>query len=120
MADEIASERGIPKSFLAKILQRLVKAKIVRSFRGVRGGFRLARKPETISLLDVIRAIEGDLAINRCALRRERARCGRGCDLHPAWTALRRDIEDLLRSYSVAHLCVQRPQTPFLGLNRTR
>jgi Rrf2 family protein len=115
MADEIAKTRGIPKSFLSKILQRLVRARIVRSFRGVRGGFRLAKKPEKISLLEVIEAIEGTLAINRCAFNKGKFRCGDQCDLHPAWTALRKDLEGLLGSYSIAHLGAARTHSPFFG-----
>ncbi len=119
MADEIAKTRGIPKSFLSKILQRLVRARIVKSFRGVRGGFRLAKKPESISLLEVIEAIEGTLTINRCAFKKGKFRCDDQCDLHPAWTALRRELEDLLASYSIAHLGAARTRPPFLNIKRT-
>ena len=67
MVNEIAKEQDIPKSFLAKILQKLAKAGIVESLRGVKGGFRLAKKPEDISLLDVVELMEGPVAMNVCA-----------------------------------------------------
>ena len=59
---EIAEENKIPRSFLAKILQKMVKAKIVRSYRGVKGGFSLSKPAREISILDVLEAIEGKLA----------------------------------------------------------
>ena len=45
MVDEIAKAKSIPKSFLSKILQKLAKANIVKSYRGVRGGFQIAKAP---------------------------------------------------------------------------
>ena len=56
--NEISEEYKIPRSFLAKILQKLVKAKIVRSYRGVKGGFSLAKPAREITALDVLAAIE--------------------------------------------------------------
>ncbi len=53
----------IPKSFAAKILQKLVRAGIVSSFQGIKGGFRLARPADEITLYDVIRVIEGPLSL---------------------------------------------------------
>src|SRR5512145_1035583 len=64
--NEISEEYKIPRSFLAKILQKLVKAKVVRSYRGVKGGFSLARPPKEISVLDVLVAIEGKMSLNLC------------------------------------------------------
>src|SRR5512146_1111192 len=63
---EISEEYKIPRSFLAKILQKLVKAKIVRSYRGVKGGFSLAKQARDITLLEVLEAIEGKICINVC------------------------------------------------------
>lgn len=63
---DIARERGIPETYLAKIFQDLTKAGIVRSHRGAKGGFRLARPASDISLLQVIEALQGPIALNRC------------------------------------------------------
>lgn len=97
MVDEISRAMSIPKSFLAKILQKLTKACIVTSFRGVKGGFRLARKPQQISLLDVIEAIEGPTAMNRCALDASVCDFSSVCTVHPVWVNLRQIVEDYLR-----------------------
>lgn len=66
---EIASSEHVPQEYLAKIVQKLARAKIVETHRGVGGGISLARAPEKIDLLQVLEAIEGPLAINLCLAR---------------------------------------------------
>ncbi|MEW5739190.1 MAG: Rrf2 family transcriptional regulator [Myxococcota bacterium] len=63
---EIARKMDIPQEFLAKILKILVKAKLVKSTRGARGGYSLARPASQISFLDVIEAVEGPVGVNLC------------------------------------------------------
>ena len=104
MIDEIASEMEVPRSFLAKILQKLARASLVKSFRGVKGGFQLARTPARISLLDVVEAIEGEVAMNVCAL--DQSLCGRSnaCPVHPAWVEIRKDFRKVLGKYNFEKL----------------
>lgn len=66
---EIAAAQYIPREYLAKIIQKLAQAGIVTTHRGVGGGITLARAPEEITLLDVIEAIEGPVALNSCFIR---------------------------------------------------
>ena len=61
LAARISKEYGIPLEYLLKILQQLVRANVLRSKRGPRGGFFLARAAETISLLEVVEAVDGPL-----------------------------------------------------------
>ena len=56
----LAEQEMIPERFLLKIMRSLIAAGIMKSFRGVDGGFALNREPKDISMLDVIRAVEGD------------------------------------------------------------
>ena len=58
---KIAHDLDIPMPFLGKILQELVKNKILSSTKGPHGGFGLAKKPEEISMLDIIESIDGDI-----------------------------------------------------------
>ncbi len=104
MIDEIAREMQVPKSFLAKILQKLARASLVKSFRGVKGGFRLARVPAEVSLLDVVEAIEGEVAMNVCSL--DKALCGRSsnCPIHPVWVEIREDFRKILKKYNFERL----------------
>jgi Rrf2 family protein len=100
MVNEIARARRIPKSFLSKILQKLTKAGIVRSYRGVKGGFRLAKKPKRISLLDVIEAIEGPVAMNRCAINNRLCSLSNSCSAHPVWVDVRKKVEEMLKKHN--------------------
>lgn len=102
--NEISEQMHIPKSFLAKILQRLVKAGIVVSNRGVKGGFQLARKPKDVSLLEVIEAIQGPAAMNVCAINSRLCSLSNTCTVHPIWIEIRKDVEKKLRGISFAKL----------------
>lgn len=108
MISEIAKQRNIPTSFLAKILQRLARAGIVKSLRGVKGGFTLAKKPVDISLLDVVEAIEGSVAMNICAVDKKMCGLSSTCSVHPVWVELRKDVEDRLRQWSFARLAASK------------
>ncbi len=67
-SETLSRELSIPKSFLAKILQALAKKAILKSFKGVNGGFVLAQNPKDISMLDVMSAVEGKApAVFECA-----------------------------------------------------
>ena len=61
---EIAKQYGVPKEFLKKIIQDLIRCGLIKSKRGASGGYSLARSPEQISFYDVIAAIEGPIAVN--------------------------------------------------------
>jgi Rrf2 family transcriptional regulator, iron-sulfur cluster assembly transcription factor len=65
-ANSISKMGNIPIRFLLKLLGKLTKAGIVKSFRGVNGGYKLNREPKEINLKMIIEAIEGNIAINRC------------------------------------------------------
>lgn len=102
MVEEIAKAKSIPRSFLSKILQKLVKANIVKSFRGVNGGFQIAKSPKAISLLDVIEAIEGVIAMNICAVDRNSCGLSHSCSVHPIWIELREEVEKKLKKINFA------------------
>jgi Rrf2 family protein len=104
MAGEIAEAKKIPKSFLAKILQKLTRAEILRSFRGVKGGVKLAKKPEEISLLDVIETIEGDVGMNICAVNERACDQSKECSAHPVWVEIRESVEGILKRYNFENL----------------
>lgn len=65
-AHTISEHEIIPIRFLLKIMPNLIRAGIVKSQRGIGGGYALARNPKDISLLDVVEAIEGPIYLNRC------------------------------------------------------
>lgn len=68
---EISEAQEIPEKFLAKIFQSLSRAGIVRSHRGVRGGFTLSRTPGTITMRQVLEPIQGPYHLMKCTENRE-------------------------------------------------
>lgn len=81
-AKEIARQQRIPLPFLAKIITRLGMAGILDTSRGVGGGVFLARQPDSISVLEVIEAIDGPLEVNFCVLEPSACPFTQGCPLH--------------------------------------
>ena len=61
LAARVSKEYGIPLEYLLKIMQQLVRANVLKSKRGPRGGFSLARDPKDISMLQIIEAVDGPL-----------------------------------------------------------
>ncbi len=106
--NEISEEYKIPRSFLAKILQKLVKAKIVRSYRGVKGGFSLARQARDITVLDVLEAIEGKLALNICVSDKKKCIFSKHCPSHLLWMNVQARVVDTLKKANFDDLSRQK------------
>jgi Rrf2 family protein len=94
---QIAEEMDIPPSFLAKIISQLSIAGLIHTSRGAHGGVSLARKPENISLLDVVEAIDGPIALNECTLDPSVCIFGDSCPIHEVWCEAQ---EELVRKLS--------------------
>lgn len=82
---EIARSMDIPEAFLVKVVKALVKAGIVESVRGSRGGLKLAGRPEDLTLRHVLEAMEGPLVLNQCLLRPGACDRQPRCPVHPVW-----------------------------------
>jgi Rrf2 family protein len=101
---EVAHAMHIPKSFLAKILQRLRKKNILVSTRGVKGGFKLAKKPSEISLFDIMASMQGPAAINLCVIDSKKCKLSSTCSVHPVWVDIRQEVEKRLQKQTIAAL----------------
>ncbi len=106
--NEISEEYKIPRSFLAKILQKLVKARIVRSYRGVKGGFSLARQAKEISMLDVIEAVEGKMCLNICLFDKKKCTFSKHCPVNPVWVNVQIRLSDMLKKMNFEDLARQK------------
>ncbi len=104
VVSDISKSMFIPKAFLAKIMQKLVRAGIVESIRGVKGGYRLKKKPENITLFDVISAISGEIPVNRCVVDRRSCNRAKRCSVHPVWVDLQKVILNKLKSVDFREL----------------
>ena len=74
-ARRLAEYHGLPEAYLAKVLKSLVRAELLETGTGPRGGFRLARAPEQITVLDLVEAVEGRTPVFRCTEIRQRGPC---------------------------------------------
>lgn len=101
---EVSRGMHIPKTFLAKIFQKLTKAGLVESIRGMNGGFRLSKSPADISLLDIVEAIQGPVCVNVCAVNGKKCSRSPSCSVHPFWVKLRRDMNRQMREQTIAQL----------------
>ncbi|XEQ91370.1 HTH-type transcriptional repressor NsrR [Sporomusa carbonis] len=96
----IAECQNIPLRFFQKITRSLSAAGLIKSYRGVEGGFALAKPAGEITLYDVITAMEGPLGIHRCLADRKACNrhCGDDCPVHQALAGIQdRLAADLLR-----------------------
>ncbi len=105
-AQVIARRECIPMRFLLKILRLLTKAGIVDSYRGVGGGYALARPPGEITLLDVLMAVEGPVQINRCLVDPDF--CSKQgpprCPVHRALGSIQETLVQEFKRYNFAQL----------------
>ena len=107
---EIASRERLPGDYVEQILLRLRRADIVRSTRGARGGYALAREASEISVRDVIAASElatFDLHCVSHPVEEERCSASHDCSIRPVWQMLQRKIDDVLQSVRLSDLLDQ-------------
>lgn len=100
--DAVASAQDMPVKFLENILAEMRRAGIVSSQRGADGGYWLARPAETISMADIIRAVEGPLADVHGEPPEEVAYVGAAAHLQAVWVATRASLRRVLEQVSVA------------------
>ena len=94
---QIAEEKEIPPSFLAKIIPQFSIAGLIHTSRGARGGVALAREPEDISLLEVVEAIDGPITLNECTADPDVCAFGDNCPIHEVWCEAQEKLVSKLR-----------------------
>ncbi len=104
---EIAASGALPRKFLEQILSSLKAAGLVHGKRGPHGGYTLARTAETISFADILRCIDGPLALAPCASKTAFAPCPdcksiETCEIRPTLIAVRDSTAALLEGVSLA------------------
>jgi Rrf2 family protein len=96
LRSEIAEAQKIPGSFMAKILRRLVRARLLDSARGVKGGFCLARPASEINMLEIVEAIEGPLSLARCVPDPRGCEWTGECPAAAVWARVQMSVRDIL------------------------
>jgi Rrf2 family protein len=111
-AREISESYDIPLELLAKVLQRLVRARLLVSVQGTRGGYRLGRSPAMISVADVIQAVDGPVTVTACSEDDHNCDQFTKCSIRdPLWKIKNRIIE-ALTTVSVAEMAVEADAPP--------
>jgi FeS assembly SUF system regulator len=103
-ASEVADVTHVALPTVSKILKVLAMDDLVASSRGARGGYRLARDPEEISIADVIQAMEGPVALTACSSGEGECEQEPFCTIASNWQRINEAVIDALRSLSLADL----------------
>lgn len=98
----IAKQEKIPSSFLAKIISQLSISGIIQTTRGAKGGVVLAKRPEDISLLDVVESIDGPIALNECVLHDGSCAFDEDCPIKSVWCEAQADLVAKLKATDFA------------------
>lgn len=96
LVGEVAGAIKVPESYLRKVFQVLARAGLVRSQRGVRGGFVLGREPAAVSLADIVEAIDGSLPQYECMKARRKCSMGEACPVSAAFEEARKKMAEVL------------------------
>ena len=103
-ADQVSRAQAIPLKFLLGILGDLRRAGLVRSQRGPSGGYLMDREPKSITVADIMRAVDGPLASVQGSRPEEMAYPGAAARLQEVWVALRASLRSVLEAVTLADL----------------
>lgn len=105
---KISGDLDLPKPFLAKILQQLTKQKILSSSKGPHGGFSLMKDPKSITLLDIVKTIDGDEILTNCVMHNGTcssvSKLKISCALHEDYGAVRDNLVKLFSEKTIYDL----------------
>lgn len=103
-AIEIAGTTGIAQTTVSKILKLLVKEKVLNSTRGAKGGYRLAKAPKQVTVVDIIHALEGPIALTECSISHQGCEQASGCEIRGNWGLINQKIYHALESITLADM----------------
>jgi len=102
---QISKDLKLPSPYLAKILQLLAKRKILYSIKGPNGGFSLLKDPKKITLLDIVKIIDGDEVFTNCLIHNTSCACVDKqkipCPLHNDYSSVRTDLIEVFSKNSI-------------------
>jgi Rrf2 family cysteine metabolism transcriptional repressor len=98
---KICQRRQLPKQYLTKIFGALARAGLITPIRGKKGGYQLGREPRDITILEIIEAVEGPVALNFC--QHSPPRCDQpNCPLRAVWGDLQKTVRRKLGGITLA------------------
>jgi Rrf2 family protein len=115
-AKAIAECYGIPLPLLAKILQKLTKLGMLQSVAGTNGGYRLARSANTITALEVIRAIDGPIILTNCFTAHGECDQSEKCNVREPLRKVHEGILNLLNTITISDMSKDEPSEALLRI----
>jgi Rrf2 family protein len=106
---DVARCTGVPRAYLAKIMNSLARQGLVTARRGPSGGIALARPATDISLLSIVEAVEGKEWLGPCLLAIDECALGHGCPTHGFWNSMREQIREKLQLTTLAEVMAATP-----------
>jgi FeS assembly SUF system regulator len=100
----LAERAGLEAPTVAKVLKPLAQAGLVQPFRGANGGYRLARPAAEISLVEIVEAMEGPLAMTECSVHDGHCGIAHSCGARANWRRINDVVADALRRVSLADM----------------
>ena len=104
LARSMAKQLHLPGPYLAKILQNLVQAGILESVRGPKGGFRMARSAQEVTVGEVVSALEGSSSLHGCVMGFSDCGPDNPCPLHSAWSQVKAQMGASMTEVSIQDL----------------
>lgn len=108
----LAARTRIPAPTAAKLLKTLARGGLLESLRGSRGGYRLARRAETLTVADIIRALEGPIAVTACSSHGGGCTIESDCATRSNWRLINRAIVEALDAVTLAQMAQTASPTP--------
>ena len=108
-AAELAEQAGLEMPTVAKVLKPLAQAGLVEGFRGVNGGYRLARPATDISLVEIVEAMEGPLGMTECSVHAGACGIEHSCGVRANWRRINDVVADALRGVTLAEMLAPPP-----------
>lgn len=109
-AAELAEQAGLEIPTVAKLLKPLAQAGLVAGFRGANGGYRLARAADSITLVDIVEAMEGPFGMTQCSLHAGACGIERSCGVRANWRRINDVVADALRAVTLAQMLTPLPR----------
>ncbi len=117
---QISKDLDLPTPFLAKILQQLAKQKILISLKGPHGGFSLMRDPKKITLLDIVRTIDGEDVFTDCVIHNKACRSvdmqKDPCPVHEEYSKVRDNLIELFSSRTIQDMVIKVNETERIAI----
>jgi Rrf2 family protein len=104
LLDQLVAGTDLPRDFVAKLFQKLVKGGILRSAKGRGGGFAPAKPPHQITLMQIIEVMEGAQCFDRCVVGLEKCNDSMPCPQHDLYKPIRQRLKDYLNTTTLADL----------------